>query len=502
MCDFFKTHRMFRWLALWCLTLFVMACANTLPRPVNQDALKEMKPAQSLEREKQFLASRPVPLVEKKLPEPTVIDPPSRFYSMTFQNASMGEVLAALTKDSDYNLVVEADIDLTRSITVRLNKVNLYEALDMIVVNGAGYAWSTSEGVLRIQRFTERIYQLDHLDLAGETVIEIGGDLLASGTNSTSVAGKYQVKAKRPEQGTDLWTALVEVLEGIKSPEGILRISRNSGAIYMADSPRRVAAMVRFLDSISESMHRQVFIEAKIMEVILKDDQKTGIDWKKLNIQFTSGSSILPDIFTLDFNSDGKIDKSNVSRFSAVLDFLRTQGDVTVLANPQISVMNRQSAVLTVGSQFPYSDIDGVDRNLEAGFVSVNTTIKRALLGIQLGITPLISSNGAVTLNIVPSLTRIQREVPIQIPTAGIAANQTILNPVIDLQELVTTVRVQTGQTVVLAGLISKVRKINDEGLPFLGGLPFIGKLFKHADSSEESAELVILITPYIKEKV
>ena len=166
MRDLLKTHRVFRWLALWCLTLFVISCANTLPRPVNQDGLKEMKPAQSLEREKQFLASRPAPIVEKKPPEPPVIDPPSRFYSMTFQNASMGEVLAALTKDSDYNLVVEADIDLTRSITVRLNKVSLNEALDMIVVNGAGYAWSTSEAVLRIQRFTERVYQLDHLDLS------------------------------------------------------------------------------------------------------------------------------------------------------------------------------------------------------------------------------------------------------------------------------------------------------------------------------------------------
>jgi MSHA type pilus biogenesis protein MshL len=502
MHDLLKTHRVFRWLSIWCLALFVMACANTPPRPVNQDDLKEIKPAQSLELEKQNLASRPAPIVEKKPQEPSVIELPSRFYSMTFQNASLGEVLAALTKDSDYNLVVEADIDLARSITVRLNKVSLNEALEMIVVNGAGYAWSISEAVLRIQRFTERVYQLDHLDLSGETSIEIGGDLLASGTNSTSVSGKYQVKSKRPEQGSDLWTALVETLEGLKSPEGILRINRNSGVIYMADSPRKVASMVRFLDSISESMHRQVFIEAKIMEVILKDDQKTGIDWKKLNIQFTSGSSILPDIFTIDFNSDGQLAKSNVSRFSAVLDFLRTQGDVTVLANPQISVINRQSAVLTVGSQFPYSDIDGVDRNFEAGFVSVNTTIKRALLGIQLGITPLISSNGAVTLNIVPSLTRIQREVPIQIPTAGIAANQTIMNPVIDLQELVTTVRVKTGQTVVLAGLITKTRKINDEGLPFLGNLPFLGRFFKHADSSEETAELVILITPYIKEKV
>jgi hypothetical protein len=51
MCDFLKTHWVFRWLALWCLTLSVISCANTLPRPVTQDDLKEMKPAQSLERD-------------------------------------------------------------------------------------------------------------------------------------------------------------------------------------------------------------------------------------------------------------------------------------------------------------------------------------------------------------------------------------------------------------------------------------------------------------------
>ena len=189
-----------------------------------------------------------------------------------------------------------------------------------------------------------------------------------------------------------------------------------------------------------------------------------------------------------------------MSRFSAVLDFLRTQGDVAVLANPHISVINRQSAVLTVGSQFPYTDIDGVDRDLETGVVTIGTSIKRALLGLQLGITPLISSDGLVTLNIVPTLTRIQREVALEIPTSGIGAPQIISNPVIDLQELATTVRVRGGQSVVLAGLISKIRKLNHEGLPLLGDLPFLGKLFKRVETSEESVELVILITPYIKE--
>jgi len=494
-----RTHRL---LLLCGLVLILGACALASPRPVAQEDLKAQHPARDLEREKRLLAPNARPVSEKTLPAAKPLEPTSRLYSITFQKASLSEALAALTRDSEYNLIIDADVDLTRSITVRLNKVMLSQALDMIVVNGAGYAWSVNDGALHIQRFAEKIYHLDHLDLTGETNIEVGGDLLASGVNSTSVAGKYQVKAKKPEQSSDLWAALAEALEGLKSPDAILRINRNSGVIYMADTPSRIAAMVRFLDSLSESLHRQVFIEAKIMEVILKDDQKTGIDWTKLNVDFTSGSSILPDIFTLEFNGDGQIAKSNVSRFSAVLDFLRTQGDVAVLANPHISVINRQSAVLTVGSQFPYTDIDGVDRDLETGVVTIGTSIKRALLGLQLGITPLISSDGLVTLNIVPTLTRIQREVTLEIPTSGTGAAQTISNPVIDLQELATTVRVRGGQSLVLAGLISKIRKLNHEGLPLFGDFPFLGKLFKHVETSEESAELVILITPYIKETI
>lgn len=484
------------------LALALSACVLPAPRPVAHEDLAAQQPARDLEKAKRPWTPPPAAPMEKPLPPEKPLEPPSRLYSITFQKASLGEALTALTKDSDYNLIVDADIDLTRSITVRLKQVTLTQALDMMVVNGAGYAWRIRDGALHIQRFAEKIYHLDHLDITGETNIEVGGDLLASGVNSTSVAGKYQVKAKKPEQSSDLWGALAEALEGLKSPDAILRINRNSGVIYMADTPSRIAAMVRFLDSLSESLHRQVFIEAKIMEVILKDDQKTGIDWTKLNVDFTSGSSILPDIFTLEFNGDGQIAKSNTSRFSAVLDFLRTQGDVAVLANPHISVINRQSAVLTVGSQFPYTDIDGVDRDLETGVVTIGTSIKRALLGLQLGITPLISSDGLVTLNIVPTLTRIQREVALEIPTSGTGAPQTISNPVIDLQELATTVRVRGGQSVVLAGLISKLRKLNHEGLPLLADLPFLGRLFKHVETSEESVELVILITPYIKETI
>lgn len=478
--------------------LLLHGCATPPLRPVASQDLSAVKPAEEIKNEIKRLPSYPSPPAIPAPPEPQLpLD--QRSYSLTFHKATLGEVLSALMKDTEFNLAVESEVDLSRIVTVRAHNVSLQEALDMIVLNGAGYCWNIAGKTLQIKRFMTKEYHFDHLDLSGESQVEIGGDLLASGTESTSVAGKYQVKFKRPDQSSDLWSALAEALQGLKSEEGILRINRNSGVILLIDTPVRVNTMVRFLDAVSASLNRQVFIEAKIVEVILKDEQKTGIDWTKFDIKFTSGSSFLPDVFTLDVNADGRIAKSGRSQFSAVLDFLRTQGDVSVIASPHITAVNRQPAVFTVGSLFPYTDIDGVDRDLETGVVTVGTKIKRALLGVQLGITPQISQDGIVTLHIVPTLTRIQREVELKIPTAGVGAAPVISNPVIDLQELATMVRVRDGQPVVLAGLISKIKKLTDEGLPLLKDLPYLGNLFKRTAASDESAELVILMTPHIK---
>jgi MSHA biogenesis protein MshL len=332
-----------------------------------------------------------------------------------------------------------------------------------------------------------------------DTDIEVGGDMLASGVEDAGVSGKYQVKVKRTGKSTDVWAGVEKTLEGLKSEEGIVRINRTTGTIYMADSPRRIASMVRFLDSLSESLHRQVFIEAKILEVSLSEAYKYGIDWSKLEVEFESELGALPDIFGISFNRGGSIVLSNQSRLSMILDFLRTQGDVIVLSNPHLSVMNGQSAIMTVGYQFPYGDISGVDRDPETGVITFETTIKRAILGLQLGITPQISSDGIVTLHIVPTITRIQREEQVDIPTTA-TSTQSISNPVIDLQELANTVRVREGQTVVLGGLISQIKRLNHEGLPLLSRIPLLGYLFKHMEKVKENKELVIFITPYIKQ--
>ncbi len=485
--------------------VMVSGCAIRYPQSPSPDDMGELereRPGALLAQPKTRKLPGPPPFSEQLAPVTKEVALPPVLYSLVFNKVALGDVISALTKDSDYNLSVESEIDLSRPITVRLKNVTFDEALDMIVVNGAGYAWSFEKGTLAINRFAERIYQLDCLDLVSETNIEVGGDMLASGVENSGVSGKYQIKVKKPKKGSDLWAAVEQALSGIKSADGLLRLNRNAGVIYMADTPRKIAAMVRFLDSLTETLNRQAFVEARILEVSLNDENKYGIDWSGLDIQFSAaGDNLLPDVFALGLNSGGTITRANQSGFQAMLDFLKKQGDVRILSNPHISVMNRQTALMTVGFQFPYADIDGVDRDSETGLITIGTSIKRAVLGLQLGLTAQISADGMVTFHIVPTLTRINREVDVDIPISGQAV-QAISNPVIDLQELATTVRVRDGNSFIMAGLISKIKKINHEGLPILGDLPLIGSWFRHVEDIEENSELVILMTPYVRNGV
>lgn len=500
MCYFIKflNHRIFLCIicALLCL---VIGCSVPEPRPVTEKDLDAIHPGEVLQKEKIIRPLGPPSFSEKVEPATKGILEDPKLYSLVFENAPFASVVSAISHDTDLNLSMDAEVDLTRPVTVHLKQVTFDEALDMIVVNGAGYAWKIEGDNLYITKFEEKIYQLDYLDLVGETKIDIGGDMLASGVEDAGVSGRYQVTGNRDKKNTDVWNGIHEALEVLKSPEGLIRIDRNAGIIYMADMPRNIESMVMFLDSLSESLHRQVFIEAKIMEVQLSDENSLGIDWTNLNVAFKSDAGIWPDVFDFTFNSNGSITLADQSSITGVIDFLRTQGEVTALSNPHLSLMNGQSALMTVGFQFPYGDIDGVDRDSESGLVTYGSSIRRAVLGLQLGITVQISADGIVALHIVPTITRIQSEQDVEIPTTGISTS-TISNPVIDLQELSTMVRVRDGQSVVLGGLINQIKKLDHEGLPWLAKVPFIGNFFKHTEDSVENKELVIFITPYIKE--
>lgn len=486
---------------LACLMILCIGCSIHNPRRIDKDDTENVRPKAIIEKEKRTVIPGPPPLSEQVAPVIKETGPPARLFTMSFKNAPLGEILQAVTLDSKLNLSVESGVNLALPVTVQIRDVLFEEILNMIIGLGAGYAWRINGNTLHVQQFEERIYNLEYIDIPSETEIEVGGDMLATSVEDSGISGKYQIKSKREKIHTDFWSGLAESLEGMKSEKGMLRINRNTGVIFIRDTPKRTAAMVRFLDELAEALHRQVFIEARIFEVSLKDEFKYGIDWTKVNAAITEDFGILPDAFELSVNSGGTLILSDTGSFKAVVDYLETQGDISVVSNPHLSVMNGQSALLTVGYQLPFGDVDGVDRDTETGLITYGTSIKRAILGLQLGITPHISNDGIVTLNIVPTITRIQGEIKVEIPTTA-TSSQSISNPVISLQELSTMVRVREGNTIVLAGLINRIREVNHEGLPWIGNVPFLKFFFKHMANNYEERELVIFITPHVRKKI
>ncbi len=457
------------------------------------------QPQAELSREKEIaVTSFPSATSPPVSPDIGIADD-GRLYTLFFQQAPLLQVVQALIKESPLSLAVERDVDVARPVTVTLHDVPLPDALDMVVAGAAGYAWRIRNHKLIISRFSERIYYLDHPNLPGETLVEVGGDMLASSVEQAGVAGSFAVKTERKGDNGNVWQGIETALKGLKSKEGILQVNPNTGIIYLLDTPVKIDAMVRYLDAIAAMLHRQVFIEAKILEVRLNDEHKHGVDWSSLDLGLGSSGSDLALGSGISFNGGSTITLTDQDRFNAIIDFLDTRGDVSVLSNPHLAVMNGQSAIMTVGFQFPYGDVTGVDRDTQTGLISYGTAIKRAVLGLQLGITPYISADGLVTLQIVPTITRIQGYENVEIPTST-TTTQTISNPVIDLQELATTVRARAGESVVLAGLISQMQRSDRSGLPWLKKIPLLGFFTGHHDKEIQNRELVILLTPYVHE--
>lgn len=495
-------QRIYRRLVLFAIgTLFALqsaGCAVNAPRQptieaVDRDAIKA-----ALRQPLPPSSPGPPPFTHQIMPQTVELSLPETLYSMTLSQVTLAAAVDAVMRETPLNLSVASDVDLARRVTVHLKQATFAEAMDMVVTNGAGYAWVIEDEVLFIRSRMERIYAFDYLDMPGETDIQVGGDMLASSVEDAGVSGKYVLKSKQNEEMSDVWSAIEKTLTSLKSEDGIVRINRNGGLIYMADTPKRVASMERFLDAMSEALSRQVYIEAKIMEVRLTDRSQLGIDWSAFNVAFTDASGFFVDNFNLNINGGGALTLADQSALSAVVDFLRTQGDVSVVSNPHLALMNGRSALLTVGFQFPYGDIDGIDRDEETNVTTFGTSIKRAILGLQFGIAVQIAADNTVAMNIVPTITRIQEEAEVELPTSAFTV-QTIKNPIIDLQELSTTVRVREGNTVVLAGLISQVKDQEHQGLTGLGSLPVLGGWFKHVDDSIQTRELVIFITPHIR---
>lgn len=309
----------------------------------------------------------------------------------------------------------------------------------------------------------------------------------ASGAGGNQGAGAGQggqqgqtatVQPSRPPAGKGYYT--------IDKPIGLITVT----------APRSLLEKIAtYIENLKSELYRQVEIEAKIVEVTLNDDNTTGIDWAGLLQDTANGFS-----FSLDFqklnpgypSSYGRFLTLGNKSFNLFLDAIREQGSTDVIANPRISVMNGQPAMINIGQNVTY--IDSVTSTTNDGVVSYSVSTSSVMSGLGLAVIPTILNDNEVILSLTPVTSQLEE--PIEYKTFG-GANQVGL-PKVKVREMTTLVRVKDGEMLVVGGLIDNSETTSAKKIPGLGDIPGVGKLFGKEGTAVQRKELIIFLKPRI----
>ena len=275
----------------------------------------------------------------------------------------------------------------------------------------------------------------------------------------------------------------------IANPEG--------GVITVLATHAHQERIQLLIDQVVGSAQRQVLIEATVVEVVLTDRYRAGIDWTQLadKGRVTLQQSLLggglgtAPFFRLN---------ANYEEVDVTVRALSEFGDVQVLSSPKMMVLNNQTALLKVVDNEVYFTVD-VETTSTQGVINTtfDTTPHTVPVGFVMSVTPGIFENDSIILNVRPTISRIARTV--NDPNPALAnAGVTSPIPVIETRGIESVLKVISGQTAVLGGLMQDDQRTDTEGVPFLSKIYPIGELFKDRDNDYRKSELVVFLRPTV----
>ena len=186
------------------------------------------------------------------------------------------------------------------------------------------------------------------------------------------------------------------------------------------------------------------------------------------------------------------------SDFNATLQAIAAAGKAQVLSRPSILARDGQMAEIVVGQSVYLPS--GVSFSAVGNSVTTIPTINGSYqnVGIQLDVTPFIGANNLVQMILQPQITSIDTSTPGQVIEGGSIISSAVYAPNINKRSANTVVVTPDGQPVVIGGLISNEKSVNDSKIPILGDIPLLGQLFRFSAKSNQKSELLMFITPHI----
>ncbi len=328
--------------------------------------------------------------------------------------------------------------------------------------------------------------------------------ILGAGEVAASEAATAQA-ATPAEAGDGSADVPVAGTDSSDGEEGALRqvfASPEAGLLTVRATSRQHREIQAYLDTLLNSAQRQVLIEATVVEVRLNDDYQLGVDWNVIANnagwgidQSLIGTTFSQEPFTLLTYADPTTRRGDVS---ATLGMLRRFGDVKVLSSPKIMAINNQTALLKVVDNLVYFTVEA-DTTSGQGFATTTftSTVHTVPVGFVMSVTPQISETETVILNVRPTISRVTGFVNDPNPSLAPFEIESRV-PQIQVREMDSILRVQSGQTAVLGGLIQDSVDLGKWGTPGLSELPGVGELFSMRENRVSRTELVIFLRPRV----
>ncbi len=272
-----------------------------------------------------------------------------------------------------------------------------------------------------------------------------------------------------------------------------------AGVLIVRATSRQHESIQEFLDQVLVSAKRQVMIEATIAEVTLNNNYQQGINWNLFRRGPAGTRAAQAATGTTTANPAGSFFVLNYvsNSFTASLQLLESFGTVRVLSSPKISVINNQSAILKVVDNLVYFTIktDTIAATATGAATTAFTATPNVVpVGFVMNVTPQISSDDTILLNLRPAVTRILSYVTD--PTPGLAVANRI--PQIQTREMESLIKVASGETAVMGGLIQDSINNNEDSIPGVNRLPLFGELFTQRNNTNAKTELVIFLRPLV----
>ena len=420
--------------------------------------------------------------------------PMGPLYKFRAQGMALVDALALFARTNNLNIVAGPDIE--GEITVAFHDLPLERAMAALL-DAHGYYWVQDHELIHVRRLETRVFNIDYIRLVRGGA-GINKAQLASGTGNSSGTGSQDGGEVTVNQEVQIkfWEELEEQIKSLMSKEGSMVVNHLSGTIQITDRRQRMKEIANFLAKVRRSLYRQVEIQVRIYEVNLSDDYSLGIDWSKINFDGSSGNIAFSNIITAPFGGfAAKAATAAISfndgSFDGVLAALREQGELKVISQPRVMTLNNQPALIKVATDQSFFTQTVAQGAAGTGNI-ITEQVRSVTIGLVLSVTPQVSEDGWIMLDVSPIISRLRRIIE--------SPQKTATAPVLDVKQSSGLVRIKDGEMVLIGGLIQDEESETERKVPILGDLPWIGRLFKGTYTARQKSELVIFLSPHIVE--